>query len=266
MLASPRCACSSVVVERDQLGPPAAGAQQLAAQQLDPLPGLERPGRVRLVGQQLARAQRQGRLRGGPFPASAARAAASKAVTSTATSRPGNSATISLRKDQRVRRAGRPAGVVRRLVELVGGGPGLRVRPQRVHHPFAVQPASRREREQLDQPRRAPPGERVRADVPAVDLDGEAAEQAHGHRHGRTVAPDQDRSGRSAGAEQPAFERGGHGGGAVTHPQFRVRVEQMRLHGGLADEQPPRRLAVGTTLRDQREHLELALAERFLRG
>jgi hypothetical protein len=56
------------VVERDQLGPPAARPEQLAAQQLDALPGLERPGRIGLVGQQLARAQCQGRLRGRAVP------------------------------------------------------------------------------------------------------------------------------------------------------------------------------------------------------
>ena len=51
-------------VERDQLGPSAAGPQQLAAEQLDALAGLEGPDRVRLVGQQVRLAQGERRLGG----------------------------------------------------------------------------------------------------------------------------------------------------------------------------------------------------------
>jgi hypothetical protein len=83
----------------------------------------------------------------------------------------------------RVRSAGGPAGIVRGLVQLVGRQLGCRLRPQGVHHLLAVQPAGRREREELDQPGGGAAVEPVHADRFAVDLDGELAQQPHRHRH-----------------------------------------------------------------------------------
>ena len=49
--------------------------------------------------------------------------------------------------------------------------------------------------------------------------------------------------------------------GAVTKPQLLEHMPDMRLHGGLADHKPFGDLAVAEPLREQREHLALALAQ-----
>ncbi len=67
------------------------------------------------------------------------------------------------------------------------------------------------------------------------------------------------------GDEEAPLVGGGDGRGAVVDVELRVDVEQVRLDGRLGDEQLGRRAAVRLALGDERQHLELALAERVLR-
>src|ERR1700732_1310795 len=70
-------------------------------------------------------------------------------------------------------------------------------------------------------------------------------------------------SGAFRGQQAPA-ERLGDGGRAVAHPELGVGVQQVGLDGGLADEEPGRRLAVGGAAGDYLQDLDLPLAERRL--
>src|SRR6185312_6673340 len=67
----------------------------------------------------------------------------------------------------------------------------------------------------------------------------------------------------AARGQQAAVERLGDGGGAVGDTELGVDVQQVRLHGGLADEQPRRRLTVGGPRGDQSEHFKFPVAQQF---
>ena len=65
--------------------------------------------------------------------------------------------------------------------------------------------------------------------------------------------------------QQPALVGRRDRRGPVVDVELRVDVEQVRLDGRLGDEQARRRAAVRLALGDQRQDLELAVAERVLR-
>src|SRR5690242_10659626 len=64
--------------------------------------------------------------------------------------------------------------------------------------------------------------------------------------------------------EQALFEGGGDGGRAVADAQFGVRVQEVGFDRRLADVEQRGRLPVAVAPGDQREHLDLAGAERLL--
>jgi hypothetical protein len=85
------------------------------------------------------------------------------------------------------------AGMVERVVEVVGRSSRIQVRPQEVHHLLPVQSVTRRESEQLDEARRVPQMPRVIPDNLRPHRNAEATEQPHtrdvGFSTHRVIAP-----------------------------------------------------------------------------
>src|SRR5699024_10206785 len=62
-------------------------------------------------------------------------------------------------------------------------------------------------------------------------------------------------------SDQAQLPGGAHGRGPVAHAELLVDMDQVGLHGGLADPEPGGHGPVGATVGDQAQHLHLAPAE-----
>ena len=112
--------------------------------------------------------------------------------------------------------------------------------------------------------------ERARAGGPVAQGEtnrGAAARLFISRRRSRRISSTSTRSSRSRTAlQRSALVADRDGRGAVVDVELRVDVEQVRLDRRLGDEQAGRGAAVRLALGDQRQDLELAVAQRLLLG